>query len=504
MPRVRSRLSLILLATAALAIPATIGFAPGATSPASAKQTRSVSTVTAISAADRKQGAEAHPQLLAEFGGAQIGSQADYVIGVGKNISIQSGLSNARDDFTVTLLNSSINNAFAIPGGYVYVTRQLVGLMNSEAELAGVLGHEVGHVAARHSAKRQAKAQQNAIIGVLGQILSGVLLGDSALGQLGQKISSTVPQLATLRYSRTQELQADDLGIQYLKRAGYDPRAMASVLQNLAAQNSLDAQLQGQSAKMPEWASTHPDPASRVRTALAKAGTGAGGNLNRDTFLSRISGIMYGDDPQQGAIEGQTFIHPVFRFAFTVPAGYVMVNGTRTVSVSGQSGKGELTSAAYSGDLDAYIRTAFNGLAGQGKTLAPQSIQRTSVNGIPAAYGTARVMSGNSQVDVVIFAYEFAKDRAFHFAAITPAGQSNVFSSMFSSMKRISAADAAAIKPRRVEVVTVKNGDTVTSLAKRMAFANSQEARFRVLNGLGANATVSAGQKVKIVVQTAS
>lgn len=503
MPRMKLRLSAAFLATAALAVPLTIGCAPGGASSANA-QTKSASTVQSISAADRKQGAEAHPQLLAEFGGAQTGPQADYVISVGKNISVQSGLSNARDDFTVTLLNSSVNNAFAIPGGYVYVTRQLVGLMNNEAELAGVLGHEVGHVAARHSAKRQAKAQQNAILGVLGQILSGVVFGDSALGQIGQKISSTVPQLATLRYSRTQELQADDLGIQYLKRAGYDPRAMATLLQSLAAQNSLDAQAQGQSAKMPEWASTHPDPASRVKTALSKAGANPGGTVNRDTFLSRIDGIMYGDDPQQGAIEGNTFTHPAYRFAFTVPNGYFMVNGTRAVSINGQGGKGELTSAAYSGNLESYIRTAFNALAGQGQSLAPSSIQKTTVNGISAAYGTARVNSGNSQVDVVVFAYEFANDRAFHFAAITPAGQSNLFSQMFSSMRRISATEAAVIKPRRVEVVTVRNGDTVASLAKRMAFASGQEARFRVLNGLGANDTVTVGQKVKLVIQTAS
>jgi len=108
-------------------------------------------TVQAISQQDKETGAKAHPQLLAEFSGAQTGAQATYVESVGKTIALQSGLSNARDDFTVTLLNSPVNNAFAIPGGFVYVTRQLTTLMNSEAELAGVLGHEVGHVAARHS-----------------------------------------------------------------------------------------------------------------------------------------------------------------------------------------------------------------------------------------------------------------------------------------------------------------------------------------------------------------
>src|SRR3546814_2777441 len=110
-----------------------------------------------ISPAERRQGDEAHPQLLQEFGGAYKGPQAAYVNRVGQNIAVQSGLSRSPSDFTVTLLNSPVNNAFAIPGGYVYVTRQLMALMNDEAELAGVLGHEVGHVAAQHSKKRDRK-----------------------------------------------------------------------------------------------------------------------------------------------------------------------------------------------------------------------------------------------------------------------------------------------------------------------------------------------------------
>lgn len=458
------------------------------------------STGTPLTQQEREQGAKAHPELVAEFGGAETGARADYVASVTRNVAVHSGLSTAPADFNVTLLNSSVNNAFAVPGGYVYVTRQLVSLMNNEAELAGVMGHEVGHVAARHSAKRQARAQQNALLGVLGQVLSGVVLGNSALGQLGQKIASTAPQLATLSYSRKQELKADNLGIQYLGAAGYDPRAMGTVLQNLAAQNSLDAQLQGRNAQVPEWASTHPDPASRVKGALAMAGAG-GGALNRDTFLTRIDGIMYGDDPKQGVIEGRTFMHPEFRLAFEAPDGFYMMNGTRAVSISGQSGKGQLASAAYSGSLDSYIKSVFNALAGEGKTLAPSSISRTSVNGIPAAYGTARVSSGSGQVDVVVFAYEFANDRAFHFATVAPAGKGAVFNPMFNSMRRISSSDAAAIIPRRVDVITVKSGDTVASLAKRMAFGDAQEARFRVLNGLGANDTVQVGQKVKIVVK---
>jgi len=456
---------------------------------------------TPITQQEAQQGAEADPQIQAEFGGAMSGPQADYVISVGKNIAVQSGLGNARDDFKVALLNSSVNNAFAIPGGYVYVTRQLVGLMNNEAELAAVLGHEVGHVAARHSARRQQTAQQNALLGVLGQVLSGVLFGNTALGQIGQQISSTVPQLATLKYSRGQELEADQLGIQYLNSAGYDPRAMATLLESLALQNSLDAQLQGRDARMPEWASTHPDPASRVQTALQAAGPNASGVLNRDTFLTRIDGILYGDDPKQGVIEGNRFIHPEFRLTFTAPQGFYMVNGTQAVSINGNSGQAQLSTGAYSGDLENYVRRVFQALGGQQQSLAPQSLQRTTVNGIPAAVGTARVNSGQSEVDVVVFAYEFSNNQAFHFAAITAAGQSGVFSSMFNSMSKISAAEAAAVTPRRIDVITVNSGDTIQSLARRMAYTDAQEARFRVLNGLTSGETLTPGQKVKIVVQ---
>ncbi|MES2302472.1 MAG: M48 family metalloprotease, partial [Pseudomonadota bacterium] len=160
----RSRAAILsVTAMAAIALPACVNQAG---SPAKAQN-----TVQTISTADKKQGAEAHPQLLQEFGGAMTGSQATYVEGIGKTIALQSGLGNARSDFTVSLLNSPVNNAFAIPGGYVYVTRQLAALMNNEAELAGVLGHEVGHVAARHAAKRESAATRNSILGALGTLL---------------------------------------------------------------------------------------------------------------------------------------------------------------------------------------------------------------------------------------------------------------------------------------------------------------------------------------------
>lgn len=462
-------------------------------------QSRTAATVAGISAADKQTGAKAHPELLAEFGGALSGPQADYVEQVGKAIAVQSGLSNARDDFTVTLLNSPVNNAFAIPGGYVYITRQLAALMNNEAELAAVLGHEVGHVAARHSNKRQAAATRNSIIGVLGTVLSGVLLGDSSLGRLGQQVFSQGSQLLTLQYSRTQELEADNLGIAYLNRARYDPRAMSTVLDSLARQNALEAQLRGTTNRVPEWASTHPDPASRVRAALTRAGANASGLQNRDTFLARIDGLTYGDDPRQGIVDGRDFIHPDLRLAFQAPNGYYMVNGTRAVSISGQTGRAQFSGGPYSGNLDGYVRAAFNAVGGNQQRIDPQEIRRTTINGLPAAYGVARVNSSNQQVDVVVFAYEFARDRAFHFVTLAPAGQSQIFSPMFNSVRRVSETEARQVRGRKLAVVTVARGDTLASLASRMAFDDGQMERFLVLNRLTASSVLKPGDKVKIV-----
>lgn len=460
------------------------------------------SASTPITNNEAQQGAEYHPQLLSQFGGAMGGSQAAYVEQVGKNIAVQSGLGNARESFTVSLLNSPVNNAFAVPGGYIYTTRQLVTLMNNEAELAGVLGHEVGHVAARHSQRRQQNAQRNSILGVLGAIGSSILLGDSSLGSTISRGFLQGSQLLTLSFSRSQEIEADDLGIEYLTRAGYDPRAMSTVLASLAAQNTLDAQLQGRgNASVPEWASTHPDPASRVQRAASAAQGLSGSVTNRDTFLTRIDGLLYGDDPEQGVIEGSRFIHPELRLSFTAPQGFYMVNSTTAVSINGQSGQAQLTLAPYNGDLSSYVRQQFSALAGEGKTLAPQTMERTTVNGIPAVYGQARVNNGNSQVDVTIFAYEFANNRAYHFAAITPAGRSGTFNSMFRSMRRISASEAAQVVPRRLDVVTAQRGDTISSLSRRMAYDSAREQRFRVLNAMGRSDNLRAGQKVKLVVR---
>jgi predicted Zn-dependent protease len=462
-------------------------------------------STSSISAEDKATGAKAHPEILSEFGGAYSGKQADYVRRVGQKVAVQSGLSNSQLDFTITLLNSPVNNAFAIPGGYVYVTRQLMGLMNDEAELASVLGHETGHVAARHSQRRQNAATRNSVLGALGQVLTGVLLGNSsAVGQLLNQGIGSAAQYFTLKFSRAQEYEADDLGVTYLAKAGYDPLASSSMLASLAAQSALDARVRNQDGRsVPEWASTHPDPGSRVTRAAQKANaTGAkNGIRNRDAFLAALDGVLYDDDPHQGVIDGQVFRHPDLKLTFIVPDGFAMSNGAQAVTISGNGGQAQFTGGTFDGNLTNYVNGAFSALTGGKGGIDIGQIQTRTVNGISAATATARANTQSGQVDVTIYAYAFEPNRAYHFVVIAPAGGGlGPFAGMTQSMRRMTGAEIAAVKPRKVQVVTVRSGDTVATLSARMAYTTYKTERFLTLNAIPAGTALRPGQKVKLVV----
>ncbi len=460
-------------------------------------QSAPASQVTPITPAERRQGAAATADISAQFGGAFTGPQAQYVERVGRRIAVESGLASNPGDFDVTLLNSAVDNAFAIPGGYVYITRNLLALMNDEAELAAVLGHEVGHVAARHGAKRQRTATRNSILGAIGQVLVGSVAGNSGAGQLLSRGIGTGAQLATLSFSRSQETEADDLGINYLGRAGYDPAALSTMLEDLAAQNVLTQRIAGSTGlSTPAWASTHPDPASRVRRAQQQVRST--GDRGREPFLAAIDGMLYGDDPSQGVIDGRNFLYAPGRIAFSVPQGYTITNGARAVTISGGGGQAQFSSGQYDGDLQRYVSSVLGQLGGGAN--GRSQIEQTQVNGIPAAYTTVRAQSGQTAVDATVFAYAPTRDRAYHFVVLVPAGRGiGGFDPLVGSFRTMSAADNAAVRPRFVRVVTAKNGDTHDTFAARMAFPTLRLERFRVLNSLNPDQAVRPGQKVKIV-----
>jgi predicted Zn-dependent protease len=456
-------------------------------------RTRSISQ-SALSKA-----AQQHPQILAEFGGEVGGARGAYVRGVGARVTSRTNITGGAQAFRITTLNSPVMNAFAVPGAYLYITRQLLGLMNDESELALVLGHEAAHIAAQHNAERQ----RTSILSQLGALIVGVVTGS---GQLAQ-IASQVGQGLFLQYSRSQELEADDLGIRYMTAAGYDPMGAPSMLASLGLWGNLETRFSGRDddqRSAPSWASTHPLSADRVSRATqrARATSRAGqGIRNRDQHMNAVNGMIFDDDPDQGIIEGRDFLHPNLRFAFTAPQGFGMQNGTRAVSVVGSSGQAQFSTGPFSGSLDTYVAQVFRGLAGSQAQIRFTQPQRTTINGIPAAFSTARAQTQQGAVDVSVVAYQFDSSRAYHFTTLTRAGSGlGPFSGMVQSVRRLSAQEAAAIRPRIIQVATVGRNDTVQSLAGRMAYRTYQLERFRALNGLGANSTLAPGQRVKLVV----
>jgi len=442
-----------------------------------------------------------HAALIQEFGGAETGPRAAYVESIGRRVGAYSGVASPGQTLHFTTLNSAVSNAMSVPGGYVYITRQLLTLMDDESQLAFALGHEVGHIAANHAHIREQYANRTDILGVLGAIFGSMIGGPigSAAAQMAQQRS----QLATLSFSREQEYQADELGLRYLAAAGYDPEGGPGILAALARSSALELRVQGRTNRQtPEWASTHPLSENRTQRALAEAratGRLGKGLRNRDLFLSELEGLFVDDDPAQGIIEGPTFTHPDLKIQFSVPQGYRMQNGTDAVTISGSAGKAQFRQGPP--NLDQAILFAFRQLTeGQVQLAIPQP-QRTTVNGMPAAYTTARTQTSSGVVDASVFAYQWAPDRVYYFVMLTPGGYGiQPFAPMINSLRRITPQEAAAIRPRIIHVVTVAPGDTVQSLASRMAYRDFQLDRFLSLNGLAANSRLVPGQKVKLVI----
>lgn len=472
--------SVLFLAAAALAL-----------APAAAQQLRY------LDPRDVAEAQKENAQLVQELGGAETGPRAAYVASVGRRIGAFSGLASPGQALHFTTLNSAVENAFSVPGGYVYITRQLMTLMDDESELAFALGHEVGHIAANHAHIREQYARRNSY-GVLGQII-GAIFGD--VGGLLQAQAA----LNTLSFSREQEYQADALGLRYLIAAGYDPVGGPEILAALSRQTALQARVQGRTNRQtPEWASTHPLSENRMQRALQEAratGRLGTGIRNRDGFLAQLEGIYVDDDPAQGVIDGPTFTHPDLRIQFTVPRGYLMSNGSDAVTIAGSAGKAQFRGGSFSGDIDQAVLLAFRQLTRGQLNIAVPPPQHMVINGMPAAITTARVNTASGLMDVSVAAYRWDPKRVYYFVMLTPGGYGiGPFAPMISSLRRITPEQAAAIRPRIIHVVTVGPADTVHSLAQRMAYRDFKLERFLALNGLAANSRLTPGQKVKLVI----
>jgi len=479
---------------AGLALAATLPFAAGCTTNPATGQSNFTPFMTPSQ--EVSIGRQEHPKVLAEFGVYDEKPELNaYVAEIAFRLHAASEMAN--QPFTFTVLDSDMTNAFAIPGGFVYVTRGLMALANNEAELAGVIGHEIGHVTGRHSAQRS--TQQ--IFAGLGAAAVGVALGNQAASQV-----ANMGAMAWIQgYSRSQELEADQLGIRYLARAGYDPLAMATFLQQLSRDTALSRKLmfqEGEATPADSWFSSHPRTEDRVQAAAQSArATVTNPRIGRDDYLRRIDGMIYGDSPEQGYVRGRTFAHPTLRLAFDVPQGFRMINGNSQVIAINEQG----AQIAFDADqapqgmaMTDYIVNRW--LEGR----QPQGLERIDVNGMEGATGNLRIDGQRGPVDIRFVAVRWDGQTVYRFLFVTPASITASYSEPFRattySLRRLSNAEVAALRPLRLRVVEVRAGDTIETLSRRMAFDDLRRERFMVLNGIDHEGQLQPVMLVKIVV----
>jgi predicted Zn-dependent protease len=456
---------------------------------------------------EKRLGTEEHPKIIQEFGGVYDDPEvAGYVAVVGGRLAANSD--NPQIGYTFTLLNSPVVNAFALPGGYVYITRGLMALANNEAELAGVLGHEIGHVTARHTAKRQGKSTIAGGLITLGALATGILTGSGGLAQGVQQLGSVAAAGYLASFSREQEYEADLIGVKVIARTGYAPSAQANFLQSLADYSTLEAKIAGQKGEQQgtDWLATHPNTRERVQRAIQAAGLeGARPDAptNREEYLKVIDGLVYGDDPSQGFVRGQTFSHPQLGITFTVPQGFRLVNtDTAVVAVQRQGGSriqfdAEPDKRKAATTPSRYITSVWMPKLGLRQT------EQINVNGLPAATAAARVNAQNGQVDVRFVAIQMDQQTMYRFLFITPPQQTSAMTTPFRqttySFRKMTAQEIASLKPYRLRVHTVRAGETVASLAATIPGEDFAEERLRLLNGLQSNEELRPGQKIKLI-----
>ena len=440
--------------------------------------------------------------IAAKFGGV-YGDPAisKYVTELGNKLAATTPM--AGQKFTFTVLNSPIVNAFAMPGGYVFVTRGVLALANNEAELAGVMGHEIGHITGHHVEARVARDEITTLGARLAQVF-GAQLGNAKIGAYTSEVANVGQLYYIRRYSREQEFQADQVGTETLARAGYDPHAMASFLASLGAWTRLGNRMAGRPEDYNDFSmfADHPRTPDRVDRAVAEAAGLNGQTLDRDGYLAHIEGLMFDDDPALGVLRGRTYAHPALRLAFDLPEGFEVENGEDAVLAENDDHAGMIFDRAtetFDGSPEDYIS----------KVWAPKITSRPQhldIDGMPAAAVSGQLTKRDgTQQRVRLFAIRYDAKTIYRFLFLIPDSgvekYEHEFDQVARSFRRLTPEQAAVFKPYRVRVVTVAPGDTLASLAARFPYRSFQRVRFLVLNALAPDAQLTPGQKVKLIVE---
>ena len=438
-------------------------------------------------------GAQAHADVLKEYAALDNPALQAYVNGVGRRLAQQSHRPNLQWHFTV--VDSPDVNAFALPGGYVYITRGIMAYLNSEAELAGVVGHEIGHVTARHGVRQQSASTAAGLGAVLGSILVPGLNN-----QAGASLLQTLAQAWTAGYGREHELESDRLGAEYLAKTGYRPQAMIDVIGVLKNQELFSAEQAKRDGRQPRTYhgtfDTHPSNDARLRQVVGEANkyTVASPREGRSDYLQKMAGVYFGDSPDQGLIRNNALLHEKLGLAIQFPPGWRVQN--RPDRVIALSPKGDAVVELQQGPKhDRALETLQKGV----KLDAGARYDSGSLNGYPAAFAAGAQQGKPVVVAAVVFKGTqyliagMAKDKPVYDR------ERNTLRAAINSFRAITPAERQAARPHLLQLITAQPGMTMATLARQSPLGADAESQLRLMNDLYPSGEPKPGQLLKIV-----
>ncbi len=429
-----------------------------------------------------------HARIVAAYGGQYDDDNAAKAVAraVGRLVAASDDPSQS---YRITLLNSPVVNAFALPSGNLYVTRGLLALANDTSEVAAVVAHEMAHVTAKHAVARarRAEAAQE-----LNKTVAGVLQDADQ-----QRLALAATQVSLARFSQVQELEADAIGIKTLGKAGFDPFAASRFLSSMARYADYRAQRPNAASNRPDFLATHPSTPERIDFAIreAREATASGpGEQEREQYLTELDGMVFGDDPSEGFIRGRVFLHKALGIEFTVPQGYTLENTSKAVLATDTAG----TAMRFDGVAvapDTALKDYLN--SGWINGLDAGSVAVNDAGDFPMATAKAVADGWSFRIGVIRSGKTVYR---FIFAAQEPGpGFAAAFDETFASFKPLNPAESARLRPLHIKIHRVKVGETVDQLGAQMQGIDRRLETFRVLNGLDPADAVDQGKLVKLV-----
>jgi predicted Zn-dependent protease len=471
-----------------LAIVATLVSAGCATNPATGRR----QLILMSEGEEIQLGKQADAEVRQQMGVYEDAELQQYIDRVGQRLAKSSHRPEL--PWTFTVVDEQAVNAFALPGGFVYLTRGILPFLRDESELAAVMGHEIGHVDARHSVEAYSRQQ----LAGGGLAVAGILLPET---QPFQGLAGLGLGMLFLKHGREAELEADQLGVGYAAGNGWAPSGMPGLLNTLAR---LD-EASGSSRGVPNWALTHPlatDRVERVREVVASASTAGATTTNAAALERQLDGIVFGDSREKGMVRGNDFVHPVLRFALRFPQGWDIVNtDQQVVALRDENGSAAMVLQLAQNPSGSVEQTAR-------RTMTEAGYQETNgdttrINGLDAYVGTYQRTADNGTV-AVRAAHIRSGNQTYIVAGVSSpqqfAGVQQAFSGSIQSFRALSQQEADRIQPNRVDFYTVRSGDTWSSIAAGPAGGTVKPATLAIMNGQAAGTGPRAGERIRIVV----